>query len=321
VEIVPVKPDTYARLVLPLTAELWSDKRPFERYVADFQQVVESPYGKRSLQTLALFESTQIATSCKRYERKLHVGNKTLRGAGIGAVFTPPNLRGRGYASAFFGALLDREKQAATDLVYLFSDIHPIFYSNLGFRELPSRLISLRADSITMQRIEVETPSEREWPAIYKCFDALERRRSWGFLRTPAVWNWIWLNRKQHAAAGHGQPVHLVIRQANAVCAYVYGHRQPLADTLVIHEYGFANERGHELLPSLLRSAAGDLRKIVGWMPPDVARDALPQGSVKKRKDAVFMVAALSSEAKRLFADEAATTPRTGDRIWISDHI
>lgn len=320
-EIAPISSDAYARLVLPQTAELWSDTRTLDRYVADFREVAACPYGKRSFKTLGLFESDQITTSCKRYERHIHVGSKTLRGAGIGALFTPPHLRGRGFASAFLGAFLDQEKQAGTDVAYLFSDIHPVFYQNLGFQELPSRLITLRADTIAMQRVAVETPTERDWPAVYKCFDALESRRPWGFARTPTVWNWIRLKNKHHAAAGHGQPVHLVTRRANRISAYVYGQRQPLADALVIHEFGFSDDHGHESLPSLLRSAAGDLRRIIGWLPPDGARDALPQGSIRKRKDAVFMVAPLSSAAKQLFSQEDACTPHTGDRIWITDHI
>ncbi|MDQ6931679.1 MAG: GNAT family N-acetyltransferase [Candidatus Eremiobacteraeota bacterium] len=319
--IAPISSDTYARVVLPLTAELWSDKRPLDRYVADFKEVAASPYGKRSFKTLAVFERDQITVSCKRYERTIHVGSKTLQGAGIGALFTPPHLRGRGFASAFLGAFLDREKQAGTDVTYLFSDIHPAFYQNLGFRELPSRLITMRADSIAMRRISVETPTERDWPAVYKCFDALESRRPWGFSRTPTVWSWIRLKNRHHAAAGHGQPVHLVTRRANRVSAYVYGQRQPLADALVIHEFGFSDEHGYQALPSLLRSAAGDLRRIIGWLPPDVARDALPQGSVRKRKDAIFMIAPLSSAAKLLFSQETASTPSAGDRIWITDHI
>jgi len=321
VEITPIPPDTYERLVLPLTAELWSDKRPFERYVADFKEIAASPYGKRSFKTLGLFENNQLTASCKRYERAVHLGSKTLRAVGIGAVFTPAHLRGRGYASGFLGALLDREKQAATDLAYLFSDVHPIFYQALGFQALPSRLITLRADSIPMQRIAVQTATERDWPAVQQCFDALERRRLWGLMRTPTVWNWIRLKSKQHAAAGHGQPVHLVMRRRSGISAYVYGQRQPVADALVIHEFGFSDQQGYELLPSLLRSAAGDLRKIVGWLPPDLARDAMPQGSVRKRNDAIFMVAPLSSAAKQLFSQEAASTPRTADRIWINDHI
>lgn len=320
-EITTIPPDSYERLVLPLTAELWSDKRPFERYVADFKEIATSAYGKRSFKTLGMFEDNQLTTSCKRYERTLHFGSKTLRGVGIGAVFTPTHHRGRGYASAFLGALLDREKQAATDLAYLFSDIHPIFYQDLGFQELPSRLITLRADSLAMQRISVETATERDWPAVQQCFDALERRRPWGLIRTPTVWNWIRLKSKQHAAAGHGQPVHLVMRRGDAISAYVYGQRQPNADALVIHEFCFSDQQGYELLPSLLRSAAGDLRKIIGWLPPDLAREAMPQGSVRKRKDAIFMVAPLSSAAKQLFSEEAARTERAGDRIWINDHI
>ncbi|MDQ6826773.1 MAG: hypothetical protein M3Z14_06195, partial [Candidatus Eremiobacteraeota bacterium] len=144
--------------------------------------------------------------------------------------------------------------------------------------------------------------------------------RAWGFIRTPTLWSWIGMVNKHHAAGGHGQRVQLVIRSGKAISAYVFGERRPATDSFVVDEFGFTDQHGRARLPSLLRAAAGDLRKITGWLPPDAARDALPRGSVRKRKDAIFMIAPLSSDAK-LLCEEEASRPRTGDRIWMADHI
>jgi hypothetical protein len=75
-------------------------------------------------------------------------------------------------------------------------------------------------------------------------------------------------------------------------------------------------------VPALLRAGAGDLRRVGGWLPPAPARQVLPRGSVRPRKNAILMVAPLSADARAWWAatkDEALTGQ--ADATWHSDHV
>jgi len=147
-----ISPEAYAKDVLPLTAEIWSDGRDLSTYAAQTLEVARSPYGKKFYKTLGLFEDHRLVASMKRYERTFLAGAK-LKALGIGAVFTPPEYRGRGYASHLIGSVLDAGRKDGFDIAYLFSDIHPAFYAALGFVEISSRSISLRADDLVAPRV------------------------------------------------------------------------------------------------------------------------------------------------------------------------
>jgi GNAT superfamily N-acetyltransferase len=316
-----ISPDDYAREVLPASFELWGARRSYDRYVSDFLDVARSAYGKRRQFTVGIRASERIVCSCKLYDRELRWGEKALRATGVGAVFTHPEERGRGYASAMLGELLDEERAAGGDLAFLFSDIHPAFYEKLGFVSLPSRILTLRAASLDGSPAGGVPPEGRDWAAIRRCFDALEAQRSWAFRRTPLVWDWMRL--KWNAPADEGtQPVALAIRRGREVAAYAFGRRVLAADTFVLDDFAFAGDDGRALLPALVRAGAGDLRRISGWLPPPVAREALPRGSVRARKNAILMLVPLSKTAQSWWkaAREEALAARW-DAVWASDHL
>lgn len=317
--LIPISAEDYAERVLPLTAQLWAGSRSFEKYVSNTIAVAQSPYGKRSYRMFALTVGNQTVASFKRYERHIHFRKNTLRSVGIGAVFTPAEHRGHGYASAMLAMALDAARKSGSDLAYLYSDIHPAFYKALGFIELPSRLISIRADALLADRIVVDPLTEKDWPGVRRCFDALESTREWGFERPPTVWDWIAMRIRHGSEHTTGQPVNLVLRRGRTTVGYVLGQREPRHDAFTIDEYGFIDESAGEQIPALLRCAAGDLHRVTGWLPPDGARERLPRGSVRKRKGAIFMAAPLSPLGKQLV--ERADASSLGDGVWSSDHI
>ena len=317
----PLTVETYVSEVLPHTHALWSNGRTFERYVEDFRAVANSAYGKRRNFTSGLRDAGTLACSCKTYEREIRCGGAALRAVGIGAVFTPESLRGRGYASAMLGALLDAERSAGSDLAFLYSDIHPAFYEKLGFIALPSRVTSVRAALLDGRAAGAVPLEAHDWPAVRRCFEALDVERAWSFRRTPPVWEWL-RNRWNAPPPEHTQNVQLVIRDGRSVVAYALGRRVPRDDTFVIDEFGYDGEQGRGLLPALLRASAGDLERIRGWLPPSPARELLPRGSVRMRKSAIFMLVPLSRAARTWWASTTDATLRgRGDPTWSADHI
>jgi len=314
----PIDFEAYAKLVLPQTAPLWGGGRPQDRYVAHVGEVARSGYGKRHYRTMGLFEGETLLASFKRYERTLRVGQQRLRTVGIGAVFTPESFRGRGYASAMLAMELDRCKDDGLDLAYLFSDIRPQFYAELGFVALPSRSMSLRADALPGTRVEVARLEERDWTGVQRCFELGDRHRDWSFVRTPLVWEWLRL-RMRHGSEHPGSiETNLVVRRGRAIAAYVLGARMPEEDAYILDEFGFADAEAASLVPALLRNAAGDLRRITGWLPPGPAGETIPRGSVRKRAKAILMAAPLSAVA-RTWVRHGSEAKH--DFVWSMDHI
>jgi GNAT superfamily N-acetyltransferase len=311
-----IPPKVYAREVLPLTAPLWAGRRSFREYVERTLAIAESPFGRRHYRTIGLYDGKTLVASFKRYERTMHHGARRLASIGFGAVFTPEELRGRGYASIMLAAALDRARKDGYELAFLFSDIRPHFYATLGFRELASRRFSLRADALPSVRLDLAALNDEGWSGLRRVFEQWESRREVGFLRNSAVWGWIRM-RMRHAQLATGDPTNLVMRRRGRIVAYVCGVRAAQLDTYVLEEFAVADDASAAMVPALLRAAAGDLRRIAGWLPPRGARELIPKLPARKRTNAIFMIAPLGTEGTRLLHAAASGD----DFCWATDHV
>jgi predicted N-acetyltransferase YhbS len=313
-----LEPEDYVHEVLPHSQSLWAGRRTFDEYVDEFRAAAGSGWGRRRFRTLGLHVDGELVASCKRYERVLRCGEREYLAAGIGAVFTPVPLRGRGYATALLGAFLDAERAAGTDLAYLFSDIGTEFYARLGFAALPSRTITLRADALLTERVAIATLNAADLSTMRQLFTALEARRPFAFKRTPLDWEWQTLRA---ASREHdGAPLLLGVRRGRSLAAYVSGRRVPAADAFVLDELAYGSDEDACHVAALLRAAAGDLRKIQGWLPPAPVRRALPRGAVRARNDAIAMLLPLSRGFRAAWRG-AAGGDATADPCWSTDHI
>jgi GNAT superfamily N-acetyltransferase len=310
--------EEYVDSVLPHSATLWAGERSFERYSGDLRNFVASGYGRRRFRLIGLRTDSEIASSCKRYERDFRWGERSMRAVGIGAVFTRESLRGRGLATTMLAALLDQERAAGVDFAFLFSDIRPQFYEDLGFIALPSRVFTLRARALEFARIDPSPIRDDDWPRLSRCFAVMEKRRPFAFTRTPIVWDWM----KRRYRSGSADVVNLAVRGPRGVFAYVLGRRIIKSDTYVVDEFAFASETHKHLVAPLVRAAAGDLARITGWVPPSAASAALQRGSTRPRRDAIFMIAPLSQAARQRWKNEGAEMLRSSsDPVWSTDHI
>lgn len=316
-----VTANEYVRDVLPETHALWGGSRDFARYEADFRAVAQSAYGRSRRFTVGMRDARRLVVSCKLYDRELRWGAKTLRATGIGAVFTIPAYRGRGYASAMLGTLLDEERIAGRDLAFLYSDIHPAFYERLGFIRLPSRNLTLRAASLDGSRSGAVPLGPRDWAGVRRCFEALDGQRPWSLTRTPLVWDWMrrmWTSPPPPSV----QRVQLVVRRKGEIATYVIGRRVLREDSFVVDDFGFAGDEGRARLSAVLRAAAGDLRRVSAWLPPPIAREGLSRGSVRARKDGIFMLAPLSPAARAWWkAEKESILAARSDATWAADHV
>lgn len=314
-----ISSDEYARAVLPLTAPLWAGRRDFDTYVAQTLELARSAYGRRYYRTIGLYDNGALVASFKRYERTLRDEARRLGAIGFGAVFTPEKFRGRGYASVMMAAELDRSRSEGFELAYLFSDIRPQFYTTFGFRELPSRNLTLDADTLSSQRIRPAQLQAEDWKGVRRCFESCEQRRTVGFTRSAAVWAWIEARARQCSEHLTGRAFNLVLRRRRGVRAYVLGDRAPERDSYIVDEFGYADDASALLIPALLRAAAGDLQRITGWAPPAEMRALLPKGTTHKRRRSILMMAPLEARGAALLDRLGGSA--NGGFCWPTDHI
>jgi len=178
----------------------------------------------------------------------------------------------------------------------------------------------LRADALPHARIAAHTLGDADWPALERCFATLDATRPLAFARPPLVWEFLRLRERSHEASG--VLVRLGVMRGRRLVAYVVGRRFPAADSFALDEFAFVDDDAALLLPALIRNAAGDLRKVTGWLPPGPARAALPRGAVRVRRTAVTMMLPLSAAARGAWGRSAeAIGTGSADPVWNADHI
>ena len=211
---------------------------------------------------------------------------------------------------------LDRARDEGYDLAYLFSDIRPQFYAALGFRTLPSRRFSLHADALPATRLEPTRLTDDDWSDVRHVFELAERSRASAFIRTATVWDWIQLRARHGSEHPTGDETNLLVRRRRGIAAYVFGVRDPQRDDYILDEFAFADDAAAAAIPALLRAAAGDLRRVTGWLPPQRARDLLPEADRSSAKRAILMMARLRSEGELLLS---AIAPASSGELLLAD--
>ncbi len=148
----------------------------------------------------------------------------------------------------------------------------------------------------------------------------MESARPFAMTRTALAWSRVAARMEQPPAPDSvNQTVNLAARRGKTIAAYVFGERDPKHDAYVVEEVGFSGEGGAALAKSLLRAAAGDLRRITGWLPPLPARALLARGSVRRRTQAIAMLAPLTKIGQTFL--DAACASGAGDPFWAADHV
>ena len=76
---------------------------------------------------------SDLVSSLIVYESGFNLPEESV---GIGSVATPERHRNKGYASELVKEVTSKYKGMNKEAVYLFSDINPEFYKNLGFKPI-----------------------------------------------------------------------------------------------------------------------------------------------------------------------------------------
>lgn len=132
--------------ILRDTYPIWGGGLSFEAYASFQAGQRRTSWGATHIERVALQEGSRTLASAKRYDLTARIDGRIRRVLGIGAVFTPRELRGRGAASALIAHLVDAANTEGYEFALLFSDIGPALYERLDFVPVP-----LEASTLTVR--------------------------------------------------------------------------------------------------------------------------------------------------------------------------
>jgi GNAT superfamily N-acetyltransferase len=261
-------------------------------------------WGKDHLHRFALVgASGELLASAKRYRFDVRWDGRDLRMSGIGALFTPAELRGRGYAGRMVELLLDQERQDGAHVASLFSEIGEAFYRRLGFTLVPLEEVDVEViHKHGAPAMLVRAGDERDLPVIADMHATRSAPARFSLRRDPAQILYAISKKRMQAGLGPSglrQTEFFVAEEGASAVAYVVltvsrggwtleeaGDRDPAAARL-----------GGMLQVLLARDPSEHLPLIRAWWPPAFA--VPPQVRLTKRLPArdLFMVRPLTDIA------------------------
>ena len=129
--------------ILDATYPVWNEEISREAYGRWNHAQMATAWGRTNLRRVALLDGERVLSSAKDYRFQAHVGGRLLSVLGIGAVFTPPEVRGRGHARALIESLIESARADGCTLGLLFSEIGSAYYESMGFRAVPRSIVGI----------------------------------------------------------------------------------------------------------------------------------------------------------------------------------
>jgi predicted N-acetyltransferase YhbS len=123
--------------VLRDTYPVWGEGLSFDAYARYVRGLRRTAWGETHLERVVLLDGARVLASAARHDLTARIDGRIRRMLGIGSVFTPRELRGRGAASALIAHLVDAANTEGHEFVLLFSDIGPALYERLDFVPVP----------------------------------------------------------------------------------------------------------------------------------------------------------------------------------------
>ena len=123
--------------VLRDTYPVWGEGLSFDAYARYARGLRRTAWGQSHLERVVLLDGARLLASAARHDLSARIDGRIRRVLGIGSIFTPRELRGRGAASAIIAHLVDAANTEGHEFVLLFSDIGPALYERLDFVPLP----------------------------------------------------------------------------------------------------------------------------------------------------------------------------------------
>src|SRR6266481_3016312 len=163
---------------------IWGGGLSEDRFQAFQRRLADAPEAKDRYRLLGWFVDGTLTAAMKSYDLQGTCAGRPLRLFGVGAVYTPPELRRRGHAAAMLRAAMDAAKAQGANAAVLFSDIGVQYYERLGFWPLESRECAVDAVDLPRQAAGVRAAMAGDEPLMTRLFaEARENGRKFGLAR------------------------------------------------------------------------------------------------------------------------------------------
>ena len=165
---------------------LWADGLSRRAYGRFNTAQMSTPWGTGHLRRFLLVaDDGAVISSAKRYQFRARLDGHEVDVVGIGAVFTPPAARGRGYARDLVDRLVSAASREGAALALLFSEIDPAYYAAMGFVPVPRRELVIRTEEKAgAPMVLVRAGEERDIPAVTALARAMGERHRFSLVHT-----------------------------------------------------------------------------------------------------------------------------------------
>lgn len=266
--------DALHERVLDATYPIWGEGLSRRAYGAWNRAQMETDWGRSHLDRLALVDGETLLSSAKRYRLSALMGSRLVRILGIGAVFTPPDFRGKGYGRVLVERMIRDAEREGHAAALLFSEIGAAYYEQLGFRVVPRTLLSVdveRRDGAPATF--VRAGEDADLPALAELSAAYAAKAGFALDRSPALVGFGIARRRLLAGlgpAGRRATEFFVAEEGHRAVAYVLIARGP--EGAVLLECGDRDPSGARIgaILQVLRAStpAEPAAPMAAWLPP-----------------------------------------------------
>jgi GNAT superfamily N-acetyltransferase len=297
--------------ILDATYAVWHEGLTRDAYAKWNIAQGRTRWGAERLQRVALIDDDgRLLASAKRYLLDARLDRRDIRVLGIGAVFTQPEDRGRGYATRMLELSMDEARASGAAAAMLFSEIGTAFYERLSFRAVPvdEVEISVHLKGGTPAML-VRAGHESDLPALAAMHEVRAAASRFQLRRDPAQIQFALARRRLLAGLGTPGARHIefhVAEEGASAVAYVI---------LSVDEHGWTLSEAGDNDPAgarlgaifqvlAAREPSRPLPTIRAWWPR--AFPVPPQLQLSNRRDArdVLMMRALDDVHLPQSADE-----------------
>lgn len=153
-------------------------------------RILTSPWARKHVQVLALEEEGAVRSGLIALSMSLELAGKRRKVAGVAAVVTDPEQRGRGFAARLLTVAHRRFADQGHHAAFLFTEIGTAYYAKLGYIPWPlvrhTLVPAIGAPAPRGVAFSPATPADL--PAQAALYDALQERFPVRFHRSRDYW-------------------------------------------------------------------------------------------------------------------------------------
>jgi GNAT superfamily N-acetyltransferase len=286
--------------ILDATYPVWHEGLTRDAYARWNAAQLRTPWGADHLRRFALLDDRRRwVASAKRYLWPIRLDGVDAVMCGVGAVFTRPDERGRGYASLLIERLLELSRREGATVAGLFSEIGDRFYERLGFKTVPLDEVDVQVERRNgAPAMLVRSGEHRDLRALASMHATRSAGVYFVLRRDPSLIEYALTKKRLLAGLGQGtaraqrQTEFFVAEEGASAAAYVVLTVSPAGWTL--EEAGDRDPAGARLgaiLQVLLAREPSHAAPLIrAWWPP--AMPVPPQLHLENRVPArdIFML-------------------------------